>query len=277
MDPAKLERDTSKIIGDHPNTYTFSKAIGEYILMEEKGELPICIIRPSMISGSHTFPVRGWVDSFIGPAGLVVAYGLGAMHVMQGDKSCRPDIIPVDYVVNQMLVAAWHTAINPPGRRLPIYHACCGKNVPLTWHYVRSLSGGYYRRNPAKKSMGYPFLIMFRSGIVFWLSHHIFHVLPALIRDSQRVMIGKKTKMVKSTQVLHKIIMSLAYFTSNQWNFSLKNTTALFDTLNEIDSQTFNFNIQIIDWEEYLLHFVQGLKYYLLREAHDTVSVVNKL
>jgi len=222
MDPLDLERETPKIIGDHPNTYTFSKSLAEYILLEEKGDLPVCILRPSMITGSKEFPIIGWVDSFIGPAGLVLAYGLGAVHTMYADKNCKPDFIPVDFVVHETLVAAWYTAQNPPGKRLPVYHACAGKNNPLTWHFVRSLAGGYFRRNPAKKSISYPFTLMIKNGILFWVSHQVFHVFPALLRDSQRLIAGKRTKMLKASSQIYRIILSLSFFCINQFSFSLK-------------------------------------------------------
>jgi fatty acyl-CoA reductase len=93
-DEEELERDCKKIIGDHPNTYTFSKAMAENIILEEKGKLPICMVRPSMISGSHTFPYNGWVDSFIGPAGLILAYAVGALHLMWAKKTLNTRFYP---------------------------------------------------------------------------------------------------------------------------------------------------------------------------------------
>lgn len=52
----------------------------EHIIAEEKQEVPYCIVRPSIIGGAWKEPLPGWVDSFIGPAGLSLAAGLGALH-----------------------------------------------------------------------------------------------------------------------------------------------------------------------------------------------------
>lgn len=34
------------IIGDHPNTYTFSKALAEYVVESEMDSIPTAIVRP---------------------------------------------------------------------------------------------------------------------------------------------------------------------------------------------------------------------------------------
>lgn len=42
---------TPKLIGKRPNTYTFTKALAENMLMKESGNLPVAIVRPSI--GNH--------------------------------------------------------------------------------------------------------------------------------------------------------------------------------------------------------------------------------
>ena len=58
------------MIGERPNTYTFSKAITEQLLNQEKGQLPISIVRPSIVTGSVKEPIPGWVDNLNGPGGI---------------------------------------------------------------------------------------------------------------------------------------------------------------------------------------------------------------
>ena len=59
MDESLLEEITPKLIGDWPNTYTFTKALTEYLVQQEKGDLNIAIIRPSIVGASwhEPFPV----------------------------------------------------------------------------------------------------------------------------------------------------------------------------------------------------------------------------
>lgn len=62
---------TSKLVGTRPNTYTFTKALAEYWLKENKGNLPLVIVRPSIVLSSIYGPLKGWVDNWNGPTGNI--------------------------------------------------------------------------------------------------------------------------------------------------------------------------------------------------------------
>ena len=72
------DRLTRLTVGERPNTYTFTKAIAEQLIKEERGSLPIAIVRPSIVAGAIEEPIPGWVDNMNGPMGLVLsgAHGL---------------------------------------------------------------------------------------------------------------------------------------------------------------------------------------------------------
>lgn len=48
MDDDLIETITPKLIGDRPNTYTYTKALTEEMLVKEVGKLPLGIVRPSI-------------------------------------------------------------------------------------------------------------------------------------------------------------------------------------------------------------------------------------
>lgn len=52
------------------------------------------------------------------------------------------DVIPVDMVSNALLAASYHTAINPPGKRLPIYHISTSSSNPISWSDLASIVSG---------------------------------------------------------------------------------------------------------------------------------------
>lgn len=37
-----------RLIGSRPNTYTYTKALAEHVLVQEAGSLPLAIVRPSI-------------------------------------------------------------------------------------------------------------------------------------------------------------------------------------------------------------------------------------
>ena len=41
------------MIDQRPNTYTFTKAITEQLVREERGDLPVSIVRPSIVVGAR--------------------------------------------------------------------------------------------------------------------------------------------------------------------------------------------------------------------------------
>lgn len=43
-----LYQFTPSLIGKRPNTYTFTKALAEQMLLKEAGNLPVAIVRPSI-------------------------------------------------------------------------------------------------------------------------------------------------------------------------------------------------------------------------------------
>ena len=47
-----------------PNTYVFTKVMGEMYLGRSKGNLSIAIIRPTMITSTYKEPFSGWIEGF---------------------------------------------------------------------------------------------------------------------------------------------------------------------------------------------------------------------
>lgn len=47
-----------------PNTYVFTKAMGEMLLgeMNQKKQMPLVIIRPTIITSTYKEPFPGWVE-----------------------------------------------------------------------------------------------------------------------------------------------------------------------------------------------------------------------
>ena len=48
---------TPFLLGGWPNTYTFTKAIAETVILKESVGMPICIVRPSIVGASWRDPI----------------------------------------------------------------------------------------------------------------------------------------------------------------------------------------------------------------------------
>ncbi|KAL7013673.1 hypothetical protein ACKWTF_015516 [Chironomus riparius] len=126
-----LDQCTDSLIGKRPNTYTFTKAIAEDVIRRETN-LPIAIVRPSIVTATVSEPMPGWIDSLFGPTAVVAANGKGIFHTMICDESIVVDFIPADTAINVMIAAAWKTAqLKSP--ETFIYNATTSTKNPVTW------------------------------------------------------------------------------------------------------------------------------------------------
>jgi fatty acyl-CoA reductase len=90
-----------------------------------------CPVHFSVLSSINE-PLSGWVDNFNGPTGIVSAVGKGLFRTILCKEHCVADLIPVDIVINLMIVSAWRTA-NEKKHGITIYNCCTGLENPITW------------------------------------------------------------------------------------------------------------------------------------------------
>uniref|UniRef100_A0A1B0CS62 Fatty acyl-CoA reductase n=1 Tax=Lutzomyia longipalpis TaxID=7200 RepID=A0A1B0CS62_LUTLO len=135
-----LDDLTPSLIGKRPNTYTFTKALAEHMLLNEAGNLPVAIVRPSIVLSSLNEPLPGWVDNYNGPTLNVVLQGTGLVKFVLLDKSKRADFIPVDVVANLMIVSAWKLATTS-NKNLIVYNCIGGNENPIDWGNFLKLYG----------------------------------------------------------------------------------------------------------------------------------------
>ena len=123
-------KNTPKILGKFPNTYTYTKNLAERLLLNQRGKIPFCLVRPSIINPSYSEPFPGWTDSVAAASGLYLFAGLGVIKSANIDLKKIGDIIPVDVVSSAIIVA---TAYNMSQKILPILQVGTSHLNPLTW------------------------------------------------------------------------------------------------------------------------------------------------
>lgn len=105
LDDATLEVRTPQILKDHPNPYTFTKHLAEHEIA--MGGLPATIVRPSMITSAWKEPIPGWTISKNGPQGFLLGASKGVVRRLPVAKHLIYDYIPIDIVVNSLIVAGY--------------------------------------------------------------------------------------------------------------------------------------------------------------------------
>ncbi|KAL5848197.1 hypothetical protein ACOSQ3_006247 [Xanthoceras sorbifolium] len=132
------------------NVYEYSKAMGETrIIQEKKEEIPVVIIRPSVVESSYRDPFPGWIQGNRVLDPLILSHGKGYLPVASIHPQALIRVVPLDMVVNAIIVAmAKHgTAVRKP-EDLNVYHVVpCGKN-PLTIGELFNFSFEHFNSSP---------------------------------------------------------------------------------------------------------------------------------
>jgi thioester reductase-like protein len=158
----------------HPNTYTFTKCLAEHLTVRRAGDLPVTIVRPSIVSACRTHPVPGWIDSAAAFAAFVAMIGAGKLRVLAGDPNTQLDVVPCD-AVSQRIVAAAFAA--PPRGQPRIQHAVSGLAGALPISLCRDRIVDWFRNHPAGGRARVEYVG--RRGPALRAAHALRHELPA--------------------------------------------------------------------------------------------------
>jgi long-chain acyl-CoA synthetase len=89
-----------------PNTYTFTKSLAESLIAKLGADLPVAVVRPSIVETSTHDPFRGWNEGVNTSAPISYLLGTYFRQLPSNERKCL-DVIPVDLVCRGMsLIAA---------------------------------------------------------------------------------------------------------------------------------------------------------------------------
>ncbi|XP_017781377.1 PREDICTED: putative fatty acyl-CoA reductase CG5065 [Nicrophorus vespilloides] len=270
LDESLVDAMTPILVGKRPNTYTFTKALAESWLKENKGDLPLVIVRPSIVISSHGGPLKGWVDNWNGPTGIIAAAGKGVFRSMHCHPEKTADLVPVDLVINLMLAAGWKVG-SCKTKEIPIYNCCTGQRKPISWRSFVELCFKYMRIYPFSDVTWYPSGTVTSSVALDTFNQYVLHWFPAYVIDAFTWICGGKPIMLKIQDKLQKASTCLDYFTTHEWVFDDTNVRQLGLSLSEADRREFNFDASQIDWDEFIKHYVLGIRRFIFKEDAATI------
>lgn len=135
-----------------PNTYTYTKRIGEQFLAAS-GQ-PFTIVRPAIVESSVEFPFRGWNEG-INTSAPLIYLGLKGQQQTPTMPGHILDVIPVDMVCAGTVVAA---AALLRGEHAMVYQLGSSDANPLTVERIAELTALYKRRYMRSMKRGNPIL-----------------------------------------------------------------------------------------------------------------------
>jgi fatty acyl-CoA reductase len=281
------------------DTYVFTKAMGEQILSAERDDVPLVIVRPSIVEGALSEPFPGWIEGVRMADPLILAYGKGLIRGFVGDKQGVLDIVPVDAVVNVMLAALARKAGEArPSREarpsdeleplsgdvddIAVYHVATSTLNPLNFEKFLRIVSGHFAEHPlADKRSGDAIvpdanIEVFSSRLAFevdtWLRQDgvrfagvslLEKLKPGSMSRADR---RKKVVAQKTWEQLKGMGELYAPYTSYAARFSSTNVQTLRKSLSPSDARAFPFELESLDWREYLsaVH-IPGLLKHALR------------
>ncbi|PRQ04090.1 Long-chain-fatty-acid--CoA ligase [Enhygromyxa salina] len=252
-----------------PNIYTYTKSIGEQVLLSSG--LPLTIVRPSIVESAVEFPKVGWCEGISTSTPIMYLTYQGQQHIPAGEK-CYYDAIPVD-MCSAAMIAALAALIAE--RHEVCYQLCTSDANPLKTRRAGELIGLAKRRYYTQRTKGNALVNMVQAHAepaIVPLEHYERWSSPQVRKRSEQVA-GflerfRDTPSERFTEPVRKQVASLAkntaniemvfdaftpFITANEYRFSAKNTRGLMKSLTEADQAKLRWNPEDIDWRHYWL------------------------
>lgn len=180
-----------RLTGFAPNTYTFTKGLAEQICNDYHKELPIVVFRPSVVTNTEEEPVRGWIDNFNGPVGMLVGMGTGLMRTGYVKLNNRINCIPADVSIKAMIIAAWKKA-NEGAGQLTVINSAAEVHKTADYHFLIYDARYVYYKNPMSQVLWAPGGTHAPCKYVYYLLFFLYQVIPSMFLDLALKARGKK-------------------------------------------------------------------------------------
>ncbi|GAY32621.1 hypothetical protein CUMW_003350, partial [Citrus unshiu] len=257
-------------------TYVFTKAMGEMMIDTLKENIPVVIIRPSMIQSTYKEPFAGWIQGNRILDLMILYYGRGQLNEFVGDPSGILDVIPVDMVVNATLAAiAKHGQVVIQKPEVKVYQIASSVTNPLVTKYLLSLLHEHFDSSPFLDSMGSPIRVplmkLFTSMEDF--SAHLLDgaMQRSIIGSSNGELLAQKQYEILRRKEFANVYLPYGFYAGR---FDCSNTLGLMQIMNEEEKKKFGFDMGSIDWKHYITNVhVPGLMRNVMKEKRGETLV----
>ncbi|XP_050526582.1 putative fatty acyl-CoA reductase CG8306 [Daktulosphaira vitifoliae] len=281
MDAKELNNSAEKLMGEHINTYTFTKALAEHVVNDVRGIIRTCIVRPSMIVASWKEPVEGWTISKNGPQGFIMGASKGVVRRLPVNPTLIYDYIPVDIVVNSMISSVWYSAQLPSSdasvtEQTPVFHLTTSTCNPFRWENLASKLCIALHEFPIQGAVWYPHIKFLPNLFMYWISSAIFHFIPAYILDFVTKISGGRPILVRLHTNVNRSLSRLAPFIFQEWKFDNSHTLRLHEDLGVDDKSLFYVDPTNVQWPIFFLNLTLGVRKYLHKESEKTLKAATR-
>jgi HAD superfamily hydrolase (TIGR01490 family) len=251
--------------------YSFTKAMAEHAVVELHGDVPLSIVRPSIIESALAEPFPGWLEGFRMAEPLILAFGRGILRDFSGLPDALLDIIPADFVVNTVLAVA---ANPPPDDKPRVYHAASGTRNPLRFREMTEEAASYFQEHPLRdrygQAIGTPNWTYPTRSELASRARTALRVTEAAQWVVERLPLGATVSQLSDDLNAERerlergvnLIQLYGVYTEVDCIFDTRHVTAIWDEVPEAERKTFPFDPALYDWKHYFqdVHFPTVVK-----------------
>jgi len=243
-----------------PNTYTFTKSLGESILAKQGCDVPIAIVRPSIVESSERTPFMGWNEGINTSGPLSYLLGTNFRQLPSNERKCL-DVIPVDMVTRGMtLIAA--ALLRRKNARL--YQLATSAINPVNMGRSIELTGLAHRKHyRAQQGLEHWLKVKLETIPVSKLRYERLSipmqkaVVSRINKAASRLRISKPplAKTERDLVRAEKLIeLYEPFILHNQHVFECENARLLSAALSPEEKALFDFAPEKIDWWDYWIN-----------------------
>jgi hypothetical protein len=243
-----------------PNTYTFTKSLGESVLATRGSDLPIAIVRPSIVESSERSPFSGWNEGINTSGPLSYLLGTNFRQLPTNARKCL-DVIPVDMVCRGMSLIAAAVIARCNAR---MYQLATSAVNPVNMGRSIELTGLAHRKHyRMEQSVDNWLKVKFETIPVSKQRYERMSIpmQKAVVSRINRVAVAlnaKKPPLAKAERDLNRaeklIELYEPFILHNDHVFECENTRMLSAALPPEESAAFDFAPEAIDWWDYWIN-----------------------
>ncbi|CAN4096693.1 unnamed protein product [Withania somnifera] len=256
------------------DTYVFTKAMGEMMIDSMRGDIPVVIIRPSVIESTYKEPFPGWMEGSRMMDPIILYYGKGQLTGFLVDPSGVLDVVPADMVVNATLAAmAKHGTEGKPGSS-SVYQVASSSVNPLVFKDLARMLFDHFNHSPYIDSKGrkihVPKMSLLRS--MEDLSSHLWR--DATNRSGLTHLTDPNGKLSRKLENICRKSVEQAKYLANIYQpytfyggrFDNSNTQRLMECMSKEERWQFGFDVESIDWKDYISNVhIPGLRKHVMK------------
>jgi alcohol-forming fatty acyl-CoA reductase len=243
-----------------PDAYAFTKNLGEQAVSEMKGNIPVSIVRPSIIESAFSEPRPGWIRGFRMAEPVIISYARGLLKEFPGVPEGTVDVIPVDMVVAATICVA---ALGPD-KAPAITQVASGGVNPLKYRVLVDNVRAWFTKRPLYDNEGQPIVVpewsfggrgnverqLKRAETMLNRGEKVLHALP--LRGKHAEISAKLEERKIELERAKEYVLLYGAYASCEAIYEVDNLLGMWENLSPADQAAFGFDPRVVDWPTYI-------------------------